>query len=508
MNFYSKPDHRSAIWFWGGIAAIFLTSIALRFWGLHRINTLVFDEVYYAKFAVAFLQGKQEFGGHPALSTYLIAAGIWISEHLSWGNPADTNSLAGMTLRTFSYRWLNALMGAFIPLVMAAIAYQLTHRRRYALLAGLFAAMDGLILVESRYALNNVYLILFGLLGHLGLLIALNVSPQKRWFWLAIAGAGFGASFSIKWNGLGFLLGAYLIWIAAWILRGINAVRPTPAPSPSTARWRSPLANLTQLHLGHGLFGFALVPAITYYICWIPYMQLDPSTSFLGWQKKIIEYHHQVGGNDVHPYCSPWYSWPFMVRPVAYFYKTAASVNEPIPVGDATLSQDATKIVYDVHAMGNPFLWWFSTAAMIIVLGVLIRYGWRWLKFGRQPTRQPTRQTTDSGDQQAMVSLPSSLYTWTAFYLVLNWIANLLPWLEVSRCTFLYHYMASSMFAMLAIALLVDRWLQSPQDWYRSAGITIIFVIVAAFIFWLPLYLALPLAPDAFRLRQWFPTWV
>jgi dolichyl-phosphate-mannose-protein mannosyltransferase len=499
MNLYSKPDYRSALWFWSGIAAIFLASLALRFWGLHRINTLVFDEVYYAKFAVAFLQGKQDFGGHPPLSTYLIAAGIWISERLNWGNLADTNSLAGMTLRTFSYRWLNALTGAFIPLVMAAIAYQLTHRRRYALLAGLFTAVDGLILVESRYALNNVYLILFGLLGQLGFLIALNVSAQARWFWLAIAGVGFGASFSIKWNGLGFLLGAYLIWIAAWMLRGISAVRPLATPSSSVVRFRSPLANLTRLHLGHSVFGLAIVPAITYYISWIPYMQLDPSTSFLGWQAKIMEYHKQVGGMNVHPYCSPWYSWPFMVRPVAYFYKTAVSVNEPIPVGDAKLPQEVARIVYDVHAMGNPFLWWFSSIAMVLLLGVLIHQGWVWLQTVQSPV--------SSAEQPMKVSI-SPLYAWAALYLVLNWMANLLPWLEVSRCTFLYHYMTSLMFAILAIALIVDRWLQSSQDWRRAAGLTIIFIILAAFIFWLPLYLALPLAPDAFRLRQWFPSWV
>jgi len=47
---------------------------------------------------------------------------------------------------------------------VAGIAYQLSHRRSYAFIAAL-AAADGLFLVESRYALNNVYLVIFGLLG-------------------------------------------------------------------------------------------------------------------------------------------------------------------------------------------------------------------------------------------------------------------------------------------------------------------------------------------------------
>jgi dolichyl-phosphate-mannose--protein O-mannosyl transferase len=331
-------------------------------------------------------------------------------------------------------------------------------------------------------------------------LLALNASPKARWGWLAIAGVGFGASFAIKWNGLGFLLGAYLIWFLAWIIRSVQKIRPSDSPPrrSTSERYRSPLEKLIQLHPGHILFGFAVIPALTYYLCWIPYMQLDPSTSFLGWQAKIIDYHERVGGMDVHPYCSPWYTWPFMVRPVAYFYKTAASLNEPIPVGEATLPQTAAKVIYDVHAMGNPFLWWFSTAAMLLLIGVLAYQGWTWLTVKRQNSSAAKRPLTPH----------SSLYTWAALYLIVNWVANLLPWLEVSRCTFLYHYMASAMFAMMAIALIVDRWLQSPQEWRRGAGVTIVFIIVAAFVFWLPLYLALPLAPEAFRLRQWFPTWI
>ena len=39
------------LWFWLGMVTVFLLSATLRFWGLSRFNTLVFDEVYYAKFA-------------------------------------------------------------------------------------------------------------------------------------------------------------------------------------------------------------------------------------------------------------------------------------------------------------------------------------------------------------------------------------------------------------------------------------------------------------------------
>jgi len=237
MNFSKKLSSLSISWFGIGMAAIFLLSIGLRFWGLERFNTLVFDEVYYAIYSNNYLIEKQFFNAHPPLSQYIIAIGIWIGSHLPIGQ--DTvNGLTGSMRSTWSYRWLNALTGSFIPLVVAAIAYQLNGRRRFAFIAGLFAAADGLFLVESRYALNNVYLVIFGLLGQLFFLIALNQSKQRRWLNLALSGVFFGASACIKWNGLWFLLGVYLIWVVAhlmqWLLpKPIALLLPAENPFPS-----------------------------------------------------------------------------------------------------------------------------------------------------------------------------------------------------------------------------------------------------------------------------------
>ena len=185
MTLSKKLSNSSIPWFGIGITSIFLVSIALRFWGLGRFNTLVFDEVYYAKFANNYLTGTHFFNAHPPLSQYIIAIGIWIGSHLPFGQDA-VNGLTGSVRSTWSYRWLNALTGSFIPLVVAALAYQLNRRKSYALIAALFAAADGLFLVESRYALNNVYLVIFGLLGQLFFLVALAQPRQRRWGTLAL----------------------------------------------------------------------------------------------------------------------------------------------------------------------------------------------------------------------------------------------------------------------------------------------------------------------------------
>jgi dolichyl-phosphate-mannose-protein mannosyltransferase len=482
-------------WFRIGMVSVFILSLALRFWGLERFNTLVFDEVYFAKFGNNYLTHTPFFNAHPPLSQYMIGIGIWIGSHIPFGH--DTvNGLTGSLRSPWAYRWFNALTGSFIPLVVAAIAYQLSYRRSFALLAGLFTACDGIFLVESRYALSNIYIVIFGLLGHWFLLLALDNQNRRRSFWLVFAGIAFGASVGTKWNGLWFLSGAYLIWIAAWVIHLIHSFLNsklffTSSSSPSS---QTPLQNLTQLNIFHMLFYLGIIPALIYSIIWIPHLQLDKTYGFIAVHQQILKFHLQLGGNspNVHPYCAAWYKWPLMTRPMAYYYQTAASITEPLPVMGPPLPANAGQVIYDVHAMGNPFLWWFGVAAMLFLLGMLVS------------------QVVIPWVKEKRFSVPATLSvdTWIALYLVINYAANLLPWVKVTRCVFIYHYMCAVVFVFLAIAWFVDQCLRSYYQQFRALGVTISFIILAAFIFWMPVYLGLPLSPNGYKLRMWFNSWI
>ncbi len=497
-------------WFWIGITGVFLLSLTLRFWGLGRFNTFVFDEVYYAKFGNDYLTHTPFFDGHPPLGKLIIALGIWIGSHFTkWQN--EVNGLTGSILSPLSYRWINAFSGSFIPLIVAGIAYQLSYRRSFALLAGLFTACDGIFLVESRYALINQYIVIFGLLGQWFLLLALANQRQQRTFWLVLSGIAFGASVATKWNGLWFLLGADLIWIAAWAtvatvatdevtdvtdklnvrvrlpkykLSATSALNPLPKLSP--------LQNLTQLNIFHILFYLGIIPFVVYSIIWIPHLQLDTRYGFVEVHKQILAFHEHLGGsnpNTVHPYCAAWYKWPLMIRPMAYFYGTAQSVRDPLPVMGPPLPPDTGKVIYDVHAMGNPLLWWFGVAALLFLVQMLVsQLVIPWI---RQKRFSPTA--------------PLSVDTWIALYLVVNYAANILPWVTVTRCVFIYHYMTGVVFAFLAIAWVVDQCFHRHYQELRAIGVTITFVILAAFVFWLPIYLALPLSSEGYQHRM---TWM
>lgn len=528
-----KPAFRTQFpWFGVSLLGIWLFSLGLRLWGLGRFNTLVFDEVYYAKFAHNYLSQTPFFDGHPPLSKYLIAIAMWLGDQMPFGQ-AEKNGLTGGLYAPWTYRWLNALTGSFIPLFIAGIAYQLLHRRSFALIAALLAAWDGLFLVESRYALNNVYLVILGLLGWWCLLLALNCRPDQETAiettrlhqsgWLVLAGIGFGLSVAIKWNGLWFLLGAYGLWGVAQLVRAGGRRRMAEGDERDERDARdardardvrdvrdvgggSPLSRLWWLRGWQVGLYLGVMPFGAYALSWIPHLRLNAKagywTDFWTLQREILSYHSRVGsGPTVHPYCSTWYSWLVMWRPVAYFYRIAGR-GEPLPTEQDLLPTNPDRVIYDVHAIGNPVLWWASTIAIGIVLGLAVVALWQWFQ---------RRHSAASGRDAAAIATQWELppaEQWLVLFLAVNYLAQLLPWVRVTRCIFLYHYMGASVFAALALAWLLDRGWHSDRASWRYLSIGVLVLGGLAFCYWLPIYLGLPLTPQAFKQLMWFPSWV
>ncbi|MEJ1930082.1 phospholipid carrier-dependent glycosyltransferase [Nostoc sp. NIES-2111] len=481
-------------WFRLGMASIFLLSVTLRFWGLSRFNTLVFDEVHFATFANNYLIHKTFFENHPPLGKYFIAVGIWLSQWLPFGH-GESNTLAGSALTPFSYRWMNALMGSFIPLIVAGIAYELTKRRSYTFIAGLFAALDGLFLVESRYALINVYLVMFGLLGQWLFLLALERDSKKSEIFLSLAGVCFGASFAVKWSGLAFLLATYLLWFAAKII-DYTQIQWQKQSDPNLSKndslslephkfRKAPIEKLAELSVMNIVLKLLVLPFIVYSIIWIPHIQLNTNMNMWEWQKYLYLSQKSVGAN-VHPYCSPWYSWLLMRRPVGYYFQTANIA------GDG-LNQVPQEIYYDVHGIGNPILWWLSTGAIAFIVILLLQK----LVILNSHLISPFQK----------ILLVRNQKFWILLYLSVNFIANLLPWLSITRCTFLYHYMGASVFSVLALGWFIDRYLRYRRLIYQLFAFFTIAFIIIAFCYWLPIYLGLPLSPIEFQSRMLLRSW-
>jgi dolichyl-phosphate-mannose-protein mannosyltransferase len=162
------------------------------------------------------------------------------------------------------------------------------------------------------------------------------------------------------------------------------------------------------------------------------------------------------------------------------------------------------QVIYDVHSIGNPFLWWFSTIAIALSLGILIWIGVQYISY-----RFSLQAESGSSNTPKSLLLPlSASDRGILLFLAIGYLANLLPWVRVTRCTFLYHYMGASIFATMALAWFCDRWLRSEQIYFRRLGIAVLVIVTISFIFWLPIYLGLPLSPEAFQRRMWLPSWI
>ncbi|MEO0455981.1 MAG: phospholipid carrier-dependent glycosyltransferase [Cyanobacteria bacterium P01_A01_bin.114] len=425
-----------------GVSVVALGLLAgfLRFWHLGRFNTFVFDEVYFAHFAYQYWQSEPVFDVHPPLGKYLIALGMALAHQLPM-LAKITHTELGVPLSTLSYRWVNALIGTLTPLLVAGMAWELggslaaPRRGWFTLLSGSFVAIDGLFIVESRYALINIHLVFWGCLGH-WLWLRSGRKPGQSFGQAArqkagqtlglkyLAGIALGACISTKWNGLPWLVGL--------------------VATPLRRRWPLYIVG---------------IPIAIYGLLWIPHLRLSGDTLLLVHQS-ILSFHLGME-TGAHPYCSAWYTWPLLIRPIAYWYQVA---------------EDGR--VFDIHGLGNPILWWLSLGAMT-VLG--LRRIW-----ATQPDSETSPET----------------------YLVLNYAINWLPWVLVSRCTFLYHYLSAALFSFMGLAWLISGWFTSERPaWQWMAGGMVGAIALAGW-FWLPLALGLPLTEEALQRRFWLSSWL
>ncbi|MFN5980840.1 MAG: phospholipid carrier-dependent glycosyltransferase, partial [Pseudanabaena sp.] len=156
QNVDSLDQSRSLRWDWyllAGSLGIFALALFLHFWQLGTIPYPVFDESLFGQYAKEYLEGNPTWEGHPPLGKYFIMLGILLfGEH------------------EFGYRIFGASFGSILPLLMIGMVYRLTYQRNLALLSGFFLLSDGLFLVESRFALINVFLVSFGLASQIFLL--------------------------------------------------------------------------------------------------------------------------------------------------------------------------------------------------------------------------------------------------------------------------------------------------------------------------------------------------
>ena len=366
-------------------------------------NGMYFDEIYHARTAYEFIHGMNPYEWtHPPLGKSLISLGIRVF---------------GMT--PFGWRVVPALLGAGMLPVVFLLGKRLFRRRDYAFLGAALLAVDTMHFAQTRIATVDVFIVFFILWMYLFMVDFLRTdllhdSPKKVFLPLGACGVSFGLGVASKWTGLYAGVGLAVLFFAHLIVQGADAYRN----GEQRLFWRRTWG-LILFCIGF----FVLLPGVIYFLSYLPFYgyqkALHPEKPYglreafrtiVQQQESMYSYHSRL--TATHLCQSAWYEWPFAERSVWFYF-----------------GSNGTR-VSNISSFGNPAVWWIS-AVGALCLGTEALF--------RRLRNDPVWRKS------------------AAVVLLIAILANLLPWMLVTRCTFQYHYFPTLPFMILAAVLLLQH---------------------------------------------------
>jgi len=441
------------------IGFLLLIGSILRFYNLGQIPWPVFDEVFYPVFAFNYLEDKNFFSVHPPLGSYLLSLGIYLYHLLPWTEAISFGITDIEDINPLAFRWVSALSGVMLIYVGYKLALEIFNQRGFALLVALFLTLDGSLLVDSRFGFINIFFSLFGLMAMLFFIKGIKGNSLS---YFALAGFLLGAAVSVKWNGLGFWLSGLLLTLQFFILHKY------------ITHHRDMKEVITIFHL-KALGLVFLFPFAVYLAFWLPDL-LHNNSNLIDQHSQMISYHFENTDQKSHPYSSPWYTWPMMIRPIAYFFESGAQS------GSIIIDVEVFKAI---HLFPNPALNFFSLIAVVIL-------SLKWIGY----------LSESLGNRKIRDELYLSSFILFGFY------ANFLPWALASRSTFIYHYQPAAIFSFFALAYFIYRLMQRNTFETRLLYSFTLVLILLSSIYWLPIQLGLEISDESFYSKMWLDSWI
>jgi dolichyl-phosphate-mannose-protein mannosyltransferase len=496
------------------VLAVAIIAGGIRFLHLSSPSDYVFDEIYYPKVACIYAgwsdqtctinsndekywrTNKWDVGSwvHPPLGKWMIAMGI---------------KLFGMD--SFGWRFMSALEGTLICVMVALIAQLLFGSALWTFVAGVLMAVENLNVVMSRVGLLDIHLEFWIVLGFLFLLLDRRwidrhtppdpepvemisaegdvtvvtprrpATPSPLWRpWRFAAGAALGASCAVKWDGVTALAAAVFL---AYVWETTRRRRD------DVSRGRAFVRAFTMETFGL-ILAFLLVPAVVYLVTWIPWFHHFGWSLSAFWQDHLDMWRYHAGLKETaldpqthqytptHPYYARPWKWLPMVRPVSFYVKNVG--------GD----------IRQILAIGNPAIFWGSIWALPWV-------AWSWWH----------------------------KRDWRCGFILVPFLFQYLPWFAVSRPQFFFYVLPCTPFMVLACVyalrdlsdarvvqydhvtgmVAIDPETGAPAvsrlHPFRPVAWVLVIAAVALFVWFWPVLTGGQISHDHWRLIVWFPGW-
>ena len=270
-------------------------------------------------------------------------------------------------------------------------------------------------------------------------------------YWMSALALGLACS--VKWSGL-----YVLIALAFYVL--ILDIRKN-----RYLGLQFPIREMARRNLLFRFLQFGIFPVIIYIASWFSWFitntgwdrnySSNPLFSLWHYHSEILNFHTKL--TDAHPYsANPW-SWLIQGRPTSFFYET------PKSCGGASCSQE-------ILALGTPILWWAATLALLVTIGYWV-----------------------------------SKRDWQAEILLVVIGASYLPWFAIQeRTMFSFYAIAFEPFLLLTLVYLLSK---VPKN-QRRIAVMFTAIVLVNFLYFLPIFLGLPITYNSWSDRMWFPSWI
>lgn len=389
-------------------------------------NGMYFDEIYHARSAYEMIHGLYTYENtHPPLGKILICVGI---------------RLFGMN--PFGWRIMGVLFGiAMLPFVYL-FGKKMTDYTPLAATACALFAFDFMHLAQTRLATIDTYITFFVIAMYFFMYLYSKVSfydtkLTQTFVPLGLSGLCMGLGVASKWTGVYAGLGLAVIFFALMLRRYREYLYAKQDIAGSTAgiAHRDIVKSFKpclQRTIGFCVEAFVVVPVVIYTLAYIPFNDNSGNglvRRMLDNINTMFSYHSTL--EATHPYSSSWYQWPTMVRPIWYYSRI---IDDNMREG--------------ISAFGNPLVWWIGIPAFLFLGYLIVRKVQELYRVSLSPAHGRGKHTTAAPTDS--ISLSNAEFA-TALFLVVGYLAQYLPWVGVTRITFIYHYFPSVPFVVLMI---------------------------------------------------------
>ncbi len=395
------------------------------------LNSTYFDEIYHGRTAYEFVTGSKIYENtHPPLGKDLLSIGIL---------------LFGMN--PFGMRFMHAIAGILLIITLFFLGRQVLGTRFGAYCVMLLGFLDFMPFVQSRYSTVDTTSVLFISLMFLFTFKFIREQEEGREITQSLpslAGimACFGLAVAVKWTAAygfaGVVASIGMVKLNQYLinrkerLRLIDRLKSHKNNSAARIELQGKLDKLNDSFwkekfwpvLLAGCLAFLLTSPFIYYLSYLPYLNsVGIEEAFSGSavhavlenQKGMYDYHSKLVAT--HPFASSWWSWPFNFKPL-WIYSN--SYSGPGMKGS-------------IVSMGNPLIWFCGVMAFILLLYQLL----------------------------AMKRFSIMHVVFIGFF------SLYLPWVLVSRITYIYHFYPPLPLFLVMIAFALEPFWQQGKDGRR-----------------------------------------